>query len=580
MEYTLTLRQRYLWLPIAKGQPRTLLEIFVDGEKKLEFNIPFREPDGADYIYDFYAAVRCGELDGRQILMKGELPESFFGQIRQSEGVPAASLSKPEAHFCARTGWINDPNGLVYRDGFYHLYFQYNLFDTEWDNMSWGHARSRDLLHWEQRPSVLYPDGDGMMFSGCGLCNTRGCLGLPGDALLFFYSAAGDANPWSRGKDFVQKLAYSLDGGETLIKAPDWILPTVSWEENGEKVYCRENRDPKVFWHEPSGSYVMVLWLRDNEFGILTSPDLEEFTLRQRLTLDKAWECPDLLCLPVEGSAERRWIFWSADGFYYLGDFDGNSFKTDGKRLEAYATRLPYAAQTFSGTEGRCVSIPWLRTGNPGAHYRGVMGLPRELSLRRTASGLRLVQQVVREWREQRRELFFEEDVSSLEYSLPAGTHPEACGGLGPLEVECLLDPGVNLELDILYTKICLRSGKRTAAGDGLESGKSMYSGECTVIGKCTTSGECTAAGGGAALGERAGQEACILSVGEESVGCAEELRELSVIFDGEIIEITGNGGSFSAAFERKQTGMDGLVRLHSDAPVTVHVFELAGNRE
>ena len=108
---------------------------------------------------------------------------------------------------------MNDPNGLVYAEGVYHLYFQHNPFDVQWENMSWGHAVSRDLLHWEQKDDVLFPDETGTMFSGSGIVNDRKMLGLPEDALVFFYTAAGNNNKWSAGKQFTQRIAYSTDGG-------------------------------------------------------------------------------------------------------------------------------------------------------------------------------------------------------------------------------------------------------------------------------------------------------------------------------------------------------------------------------
>lgn len=165
--------------------------------------------------------------------------------------------------------------------------------------MSWGHAVSRDLLHWEQKDDVLFPDETGTMFSGSGIVNDRKMLGLPEDTVIFFYTADGNNNKWSAGKQFTQRIAYSTDGGETLHKIDKGVLPTV----------CKENRDPKVFWHEKSGAYIMTLWLEENDFGIFRSTDLLK------------WE------------------------------------QTDGVRYAAYINKMAYAAQTYSNTGNLCMTV-------------------------------------------------------------------------------------------------------------------------------------------------------------------------------------------------------------------------------
>lgn len=160
------------------------------------------------------------------------------------------------------TGWINDPNGLIY-----YLYFQYNPFDTKWENMCWGHVISKDLLHWEQKETVLYPDQDGPIFSGSGIVNENALLGLPKDAYIYFYTSAGGKSEWSKDKLPVQKIAYSIDGGNTLHKKDGCIVEHI----------CDENRDPKVYWHEQSKAYIMLLYLTNNDYAILRSVDLPAY---------------------------------------------------------------------------------------------------------------------------------------------------------------------------------------------------------------------------------------------------------------------------------------------------------------
>ena len=311
---------------------------------------------------------------------------------RGKELTEKSSIYKPAVHFTPSYGWMNDPNGLVYHDGIYELYYQHNPRGIDWNCMTWGHARGTDLLHWEDLGDVLEPDENGLMFSGCAIRNDRGLLGLPKDALLFFYTAAGHSSRESKGKPYTIRLAYSTDGGNTLIKK-DGIC------EAGEimETLAAENRDPKVFWHEESGAYILVLWIENNDFGIWRSEDLEQFTMTQRVTLESGYECPDLFRLPVistkEGgreTGEEKWVFWTAHGYYYVGSFDGYEFHQEQERRCASQMGpdvvLPYAAQTFSGPE-KVLSVSWLRTKCVGGRTTGMMSIPKEFSLIRNKDG-------------------------------------------------------------------------------------------------------------------------------------------------------------------------------------------------
>lgn len=382
----------YLYLPICAGGEEKRLEIFLrqdDGSRKkiFEFMVPVDGNGTKEYTCEYFAELPTAAYQGGELLLCGDVPQVFLDEVKNSKKRRTAeNRSRPVIHFTAGTGWTNDPNGLIYADGVYHLYFQYNPFNISWNNMSWGHAVSRDLLHWEQEDTVLFPDESGTMFSGCAIANEKGLLGLPEEALLYYYTAAGGSNEWSKGVDFTQKIAYSLDGGKTLAKLPKPCLPTV----------CRENRDPKVFWHEESGAYVMALWLKEDIFGIFRSVDLLCWEQSDEFRLEDAWECPDLFYLRSEEGG-GCWFFWAADGFCYPGEFDGHHFRMHGARLHAYVNKLPYAAQTFSGVEGRVISIPWLRMENDGRPFTGSYGIPVELSCKRTEDGFILIQKPVRE---------------------------------------------------------------------------------------------------------------------------------------------------------------------------------------
>ena len=301
----------------------------------------------------------------------------------------------PIIHFAPDYGWLNDPNGLVWHDGIYELYYQSNPDGVEWANMTWSRTYSTDLTHWHSpQEAVLFPDENGLMFSGCGLVNHRGLLGLPADALLFPYTAAGIDMAKGGGK-FTIRMAYSLDGGKTLQKLDGTILDELA----------PFNRDPAVFWHEETQAYILCLWLDSNDFGIFRSENLEHFELASRITLENGFECPDLFLLPVRDAGgsltgEKKWVFWAADGSYFVGTFDGYTFKQEQPRRKAYLGdySIPYAAQTWSDDpKGRVISAAWLRTKCVCGQTTGAVGLPRSLELIRNERGYNLAQHLVEE---------------------------------------------------------------------------------------------------------------------------------------------------------------------------------------
>lgn len=371
----------YLWFPVKKGNPLKLVTAF-DGEnrenKLLELQVPWPAPGQEP---DFWGAVCVREAAGKSLLLFGDFPEERLSLVRQEKKRPAPQPGRPFVHLAPESGWMNDPNGLFY-DGetsLYHCYYQCHPFGAEWGPMYWGHGVSRDLLHWEDRDIALFPDETGTMFSGCAFLDEKGDAGFGPGAALFYYTAAGGRNPWSYGEPATQRLAVSTDHGETLRKQ-GCILPHIAGE----------NRDPMVFRHEPSGAYCMVLYLEGNTFGIFRSRDLVHFEETQRLELPEAWECPALFPLPVEGEGEEKWVFWSADGFYFAGSFDGFAFRPETPRKKAYLNSVPYAAQPFAGLPGKTVQMTWLRLPNTGGNRTGMMALPAELSLVRREGELLL----------------------------------------------------------------------------------------------------------------------------------------------------------------------------------------------
>jgi fructan beta-fructosidase len=373
------------------------VSVSVGGEAVRRFTIEL-----ADGEPDWWAFLDVSAWKGKKLTVEVDrLPARSKGlsSIDQGDTLKgAADLYKealrPQLHFSSRRGWLNDPNGLVYYDGEYHLFYQHNPYGTRWGNMHWGHAVSRDLVRWEERPIALYPDKTGPMFSGSAVVdwkNTSG-LGKGGEPpVVLAYTAFGPPA--------VQCLAYSNDKGKTWAKyAKNPVLKNIA----------PEDRDPKVIWHAPTKRWVMVLYVglpRKGGKGVnhtvhfFTSPDLKEWTYRSKV--DGFFECPDLFELPLDGDAKKtKWVLTAASSEYMVGTFDGVTFKPQTKKLPGHRGRGFYAAQTFSdipARDGRRIQIGWGQMPSPGMAFNQMMCFPCELSLVTTADGPRLAWRPVKE---------------------------------------------------------------------------------------------------------------------------------------------------------------------------------------
>ncbi|MBT5876337.1 MAG: glycoside hydrolase family 32 protein [Candidatus Latescibacteria bacterium] len=296
-------------------------------------------------------------------------------------------LHRPQYHFTAREHWLNDPNGLVFYDGEYHLFFQHNPDSVKWGNMTWGHAVSPDLLHWEQLDHALLPDDLGTIFSGSAVIDWQDTSGLrTGDekTMVALYTSAGEhaALP----VPFTQSMAYSNDRGRTWTK----------YDQNPVIGHIRaQNRDPKVIWHEPSGHWIMALYLDDSDYALFRSEDLTNLQRTCGLNLPGVTECPDFFELPVDGNSEdRRWVFWGSCGGYLIGGFDGIDFVPETDVMHAEYGSNGYAAQTWSdlpAADGRRIQISWMADGKfPSMPFNQQMSFPVTLTLSRFEDGIRL----------------------------------------------------------------------------------------------------------------------------------------------------------------------------------------------
>jgi fructan beta-fructosidase len=309
---------------------------------------------------------------------------------------------RPRFHFTAPRGWLNDPNGLVYYAGEYHLFYQHNPQGTNWVNdLSWGHAIGKDLLHWQHLPDVLPPlaiPGKSIRagsWSGSALVdwsNSAGFQSGPEKPIVLAWTATG----------LGQCLAYSNDRGRTFTPyAQNPVLPQKppragDWD-----------RDPKIYWHAPSQRWTMALSISGEGVRFYSSPDLKAWTYES--TMPDLWECPDYYELAVEGKpGHRKWVIQDASGKYFLGRFDGKCFERESGPFRLDYGRNYYAAQTWNdvpAADGRRIGIAWMRDGKfPGMPFNQQMGIPSVLSLRTLPEGLRLTKLPVRELEALRRE--------------------------------------------------------------------------------------------------------------------------------------------------------------------------------
>lgn len=393
---TFNVEKQYIKIPVKNGATKRNVEIKLNNEKLRWFNVEL-----ADANPDWYAYLYVGDWKGSKLTLTVDaLPadSKAFSPVQQTEqNTEEQDYKEPlraQFHFSPLRGWVNDPNGLVYYKGEYHLFFQHNPYGVNWGNMHWGHAVSKDLVHWKQLDEALYPDNFGTMFSGGAVVDVDNSSGLGTEKdkpMVLFYTAAEKA--WEQG------LAYSLDG-RTFTKLPNTILDKIT---DG-------NRDPKVIWHEPSKHWVMVLYVTEPDnlhtMHFFTSIDMKSWTFTSKIIGGRGddrymHECPEFFELAVDGdSKNKKWILTGADSQYAIGTFDGKTFTPEEERLFSQHGRDYYAAQTFSNEpKGRRVEIGWWRTHTNQANnsFNQSMSVPMEIRLKKTAKGLRLVRMPVKE---------------------------------------------------------------------------------------------------------------------------------------------------------------------------------------
>lgn len=387
--------QRYLNFPIEDSAALKKTRIVIDGKTVDEFTI--RLADGTPDYWTFFDVSRYG---GKTITVESETSaEASLNKIVADTKFPGQDSVykeplRPQVHFSSRRGWHNDPNGLIFYNGEYHLFYQHNPFGWSWGNMHWGHAVSADLLHWSELPDALYtPRHEDMAFSGSAVTDTANTSGFRKggvDPLIAVFTSTG------RG----ECLALSYDNGRTF---QDYA---------GNPVVKHKGRDPKVFWYSPGKHWVMVVYDESHsraismglkamnyEFSIYTSPDLKTWTYQS--SLPNFFECPELFQLPIQGEADKKkWIIYAADGKYKVGDFDGKTFTIEQDFRTYDHGGAFYASQTYNhipATDGRRIQIGWARIPLENMPFNQCMTFPTELYLKKAFDGYRLCPKPVRE---------------------------------------------------------------------------------------------------------------------------------------------------------------------------------------
>ena len=381
---------KYLILPIQEscGEAKVKLDtgspadVAMDvrlAKDSVEYYVPFVLPQGVKE-----ATVRISRMASNAIC---------WDSIRLSDTFDTTNTDyyRPVYHHTPLYGWMNDPNGMVYKDGEYHLYFQYNPYGSKWGNMHWGHSVSRDLIHWEHLDPAIARDTLGHIFSGSTVVDKTNTAGYGANTMIALYTSASD----EYGQ--IQCMAYSTDNGRTYTKYEKNPILTPF---DGLKDF----RDPKVFWYEPDKKWIMIV-SADKNMRFYSSTDLKEWTYLSQFgegygAQPNQFECPDFIQLPVDGDKNNmKWVmivninpgcmFGGSATEYFVGTFDGKEFKCDTKpqvtKWLDYG-KDHYAAVCISNTGDRTIALPWMSNWQyanitPIKQYRGANGLPRELSL-------------------------------------------------------------------------------------------------------------------------------------------------------------------------------------------------------
>lgn len=398
---SLDVTEDYLLLPIQDDAPEGKICVVKDNEQKgTLMNVRL-----ARERVDSYVPFALSAYKGQHISIEIQgVPETAlcWKELKLSGSFDMANKEsfRPVYHHTPAYGWMNDPNGMFYKDGVYHLYFQYNPYGSVWGNMHWGHSTSTDLMHWKFEGCAIVPDAWGAIFSGSCVVDHENTAGFGKEAVVAFYTSA-KATPW--GDVQSQSMAYSLDNGKTFTKYEGNPILTSS-----EKDF----RDPKVFWYAPGKHWVMILAVGQH-MEIYSSVNLKEWKKESEFGAMQGahggvWECPDLVEIPVEGTREKKWVlicnlnpggpFGGSAAQYFVGSFDGKKFVNESPTQTKWMDwgKDNYATVTWNNApDGRCIALGWMSNWQyannvPTRQYRSANTLARDLTLYREGQELYL----------------------------------------------------------------------------------------------------------------------------------------------------------------------------------------------
>ena len=385
---------RYLLIPVQERAEMAHVRVVKNNQLAQTFNVRLAV-DKIDYFVPLDLNTVSGEavlqvkVPAQQHVNKAFKDYSCWTSMKYSDTFDSRNVEKfrPAYHHSPVYGWMNDPNGLFYKDGVWHLYYQWNPYGSQWENMTWGHSTSTDGLHWTPQPTAIEADALGAIFSGCCVVDKNNTAGFGNGAIVAYYTSAGARQ--------TQSMAYSLDGGQTFTKYAG--NPVIVSD-------VPDFRDPHIFWNEEAGFWNMVL-ASGQEMSIYSSKDLKQWKHESNFGLTYGnhggvWECPDLMKLPVDGTGEQKWMlicninpggpFGGSATQYFIGQFDGHQFVCEDQPEETkwmdYG-KDHYATVTFDNApDGRRVAIAWMSNWQyanqvPTMQFRSTNSILRDLSL-------------------------------------------------------------------------------------------------------------------------------------------------------------------------------------------------------
>ena len=388
---------KYLILPVEDTAPDVSISVMVDNVqvetftvrlalKKVDYTVPYDVSKYAGKHVVLRFAMNPLERGGARPKVKESAFSDKLALANSYDASNKETLWRPVYHFSPQWGWMNDPNGMVYKDGEYHLFYQYNPYGSRWGNMNWGHAISRDLVSWEHQPEAISPDGLGTIFSGSAVVDKDNTAGFGANAIVAFYTQASARQ--------MQSIAYSTDNGRTFHKYAGNPVLTAD---------VPDFRDPKVSWNEATRKWIMVLAV-GQEIRFYSSPNLKDWTYESNFGEGQGnhggvWECPDLFELPVAGTNQKKWVlivninpggpFGGSATQYFVGSFDGHKFVNESPKATKWMDygKDHYATVTWSNApQNRVIALAWMSNWQyanevPTMQFRSSNSVPRDLKL-------------------------------------------------------------------------------------------------------------------------------------------------------------------------------------------------------